>query len=72
MNGGDLVCCFEITAELLISLGFIPDSGGYTLNKVHIWKQSGTWRAGVSGLHRIIKTRADFLAFVQISETEIV
>ena len=72
MNGGDPVSCFEITAELLISLGFTPDSGGYMLNGEFVWHEAGTWRHGSSGLPRVIKSNADLLAVVELAETEIV
>lgn len=65
------MCCFEITAELLISLGFTPDSGGFMLNGIFVWPADGAWRAQISNLNRVIKSRADFLALVTLADTEL-
>jgi hypothetical protein len=72
MKVGDLVCQFEITAELLISLGFSPVNGGFMLNGVFVWQAAGSWRAQISGLNRVLRSRGDFLALVQLTETELV
>lgn len=63
--------CFEITAEMLVSLGFVSDSGGFMLNGIFIWNESGSWRAQISGLNRVIRSRSDFLALMVLSETEV-